>query len=330
MPSFTVFKGSKDRKIVKSESTREIMPDEVLIKVTHSGLCGTDEHHRHRDIVLGHEGAGIVEETGSEVKGFSKGESVGWGFQHNSCMACKQCLTGRETICPGRSMYATTDLDQGSFASHAVWKANFIYKIPEGMERKYAAPLMCGGATVFNALHSFGARSTDRVGVIGVGGLGHLAIQFAAKMGCEVVVFSGTDSKKEEATKLGATEFVIARGVSELKVDRGIDYLIVTTSQQPDWSLYLPIMAPGGTIIPLSVSKEDLTIPYMPILRKELSIQGSLIAARQVHREMLRFAAVHGIKPIIEEFPMTVDGITEAMEKLENGHMRYRGVLVAQ
>jgi D-arabinose 1-dehydrogenase-like Zn-dependent alcohol dehydrogenase len=189
---------------------------------------------------------------------------------------------------------------------------------------------MCGGATVFNVLQSFHAKSTDRIGIIGIGGLGHLAIQFAAKMGCHVVVFSSTDSKKGEAFSLGATEFVVTKGVKELEVSGPIDHLIVTASFQPDWKQFLPIMAPGGSIYPLTVSSDDLTIPYMPILAGELKIQGSLVAARQVHKEMLEFAARHEIKPIIEQFPMTVEGIEESMKRLSDGKMRYRGVVVAQ
>lgn len=227
-------------------------------------------------------------------------------------------------------MYGSADLDQGSFSHYAVWKANYIFKIPDAIERKYAAPLMCGGATVFNALHRFGAKASDRVGVIGIGGLGHLAIQFAAKMGCEVIVFSGTESKKEEAMRLGASEFYATKGVKELKIGAGIDHLLVTTSAQPDWNLYLPIMAPGATIYPLSVDNNDLKMPYMALLGNELKVQGSLVAARQVHRDMLTFAAHHQIKPIIEEFPMTEEGIAKCIEKLENGEMRYRGVLAVQ
>lgn len=227
-------------------------------------------------------------------------------------------------------MYGYANLDQGSFSSHAIWKEDYIFKIPASIPREFAAPLMCGGATVFNTLQSFHARSTDRVGIIGVGGLGHLAIQFASKMGCEVVVFSQTDSKKEEAFKLGATEFVATKGVKELQVSGPIDHLLVTTSVQPDWTQFLPIMAPGGAIYPLTVSADDLSIPYMPILAGELKIQGSLVAARQVHRDMLAFAAHHQIRPIIEQFPMTVEGIEESMKKLEDGKMRYRGVVVAQ
>jgi D-arabinose 1-dehydrogenase-like Zn-dependent alcohol dehydrogenase len=239
-------------------------------------------------------------------------------------------MTGHETLCPERAMYGSADLDQGSFSHYAIWKADYVFAIPDGMAREHAAPLMCGGATVFNALKSYGTKPTDRVGVIGIGGLGHLAIQFAAKMGCEVVVFSSTDSKKEEAMRLGATEFIATKGVTELQVSRPIDQLLVTTSVQPDWKQFLPIMAPGATIFPLTVSADDLKIPYMPIIAGELKIQGSLVAARQVHREMLVFAAHHQIKPIIEQFPMTQEGITECMEKLESGSMRYRGVVVVQ
>ena len=346
MVEFTIFKGSKQGKIIKSTTQKELKPDEVLIKVTHSGVCGTDEHFKHTDMALGHEGAGVVEarslqlmrllkliitqEVGSSVKNFRQGDSVGWGYQTGSCGHCKQCLTGHETLCPERQLYGYANHDQGSFSSKAIWKADYIYSIPSSIPREYAAPLMCGGATVFNALHSFNAKTTDRVGIIGVGGLGHLAIQFASKMGYQVVVFSSTDSKKDEALKLGADEFIATKGAKELRVSGTIDHLLVTTSFQPDWKQFLPIMAPGGTIYPLTISPEDLKIPYMPIVAGELKIQGSLVAARQVHREMLSFAAHHQIRPIIEQFPMTAEGIEESMKKLEDGKIRYRGVIVAQ
>ncbi|APA12210.1 hypothetical protein SS1G_10803 [Sclerotinia sclerotiorum 1980 UF-70] len=331
MVQFTVFKGSKEGKIVKATTTREVGANEVLVKITHSGLCGTDEHYRHADMALGHEGAGVAEQVGSAVKNIKKGDSVGWGYQHNSCNDCKQCLTGHETLCAGRVMYGEANLDQASMGTHAVWDAGFLFKIPDNLAREYAAPLMCGGATVYNALRSFngGVKPSERVGIIGIGGLGHLAIQFAAKMGCEVVVFSSTDAKKEEALSLGATEFVATKGVSELKVTAPIDHLIVTTSFQPNWHQFMEIMAPQATIYPLTVSFEDMSIPYMPIILNEFKIQGSLVAARQVHRDMLAFAAHHEIKPIIEQFPMSEEGIQEAMKKLEDGKMRYRGVIVA-
>jgi len=229
-------------------------------------------------------------------------------------------------------MYGEANFDQGSFSTQAIWPADFLFKIPDSLSREFAAPLMCGGATVFAALMNNGVRAGDRVGVLGVGGLGHLAIQFAAKMGCTVAVFSGTDSKKDECFKLGATEFYATKQEGWSKDIGGtVDHLLVTASFTPNWSQYAPIMAPRGTIYPLTVDGPGVfSIPHMMLLEQELSVRGSLVAARQVMREMLAFAAAHGIKPIIEKFPMTVEGITEAMAKLERGEMRYRGVVVAQ
>lgn len=136
-------------------------------------------------------------------------------------------------------------------------------------------------------------------------------------MGCEVVVFSGTNSKREESMKLGAKEFYAAKGVQELKITP-IDHLLVTTSVRPDWSTYLPIMAPSGTIYPLSVSEGDLKMPYMPVIQSGLKIQGSLVAAREIHRKMLEFAAVHDIKAIIEKFPMNVEGVEKAFQSINS------------
>ncbi|KAF2764860.1 GroES-like protein [Teratosphaeria nubilosa] len=331
MPSFSVFKGSSDGSIKKTETKKpELKGDQVLLKVTASGLCGTDLHYKKADMVLGHEGVGVVEELGPDCKHLKKGDRVGWGYEHDSCGLCEQCLIGNETHCPERQMYGMADLDQGSFAHGAVWREAFLFKIPDGMSDEVAAPMQCGGATVWNALHAFDTQPTETVGVMGVGGLGHLAIQFAAKMGCRVVVLSGTESKKEEAMKLGAHEFVATKGKSELKVSRPINRLLVTTSFQPDWNLVVPIMAPGATIFPLSVAEGNFQIPYMNLLMSGLRVQGSVVASRYVHNRMLEFAAFHKITPILEKFPMTEEGIEQAMTKLDKGDMRYRAVLIPQ
>jgi D-arabinose 1-dehydrogenase-like Zn-dependent alcohol dehydrogenase len=239
MPSFTVFKGSKEGKIVEAQTTRpDLTDDQVLIKVTASGLCGTDEHFRHADMGLGHEGVGVVDALGPNVKNLKKGDRVGWGYIHWSCGACNLCLTGRDQYCAKVQRYGEANHDQGSFASHAVWNESHVFRIPDNMTDVEAAPLMCGGATVWTALDAFNIKPTDRVGVMGIGGLGHLAIQFAAKMGCEVVVLSSTESKKEEAMKLGATEFIATKGKKELDISSKLNVLIVTTSFNP--GTYIP------------------------------------------------------------------------------------------
>ncbi|KAG1726187.1 uncharacterized protein EDB91DRAFT_1061732, partial [Suillus paluster] len=163
-----------------------------------------------------------------------------------------------------------------------------------------------------------------------VGGLGHLAIQFAAKMGCQVVVFSGTESKKEEAMQLGASEFYMTKDVEKLQIGAPIKHLFVTSSQQPDWKFYLPILVPHTKIYLLTVSSDALTLPYMQLVNNGLTLQGSICPSCGTHVKMLRFAALHGIKPIVQEFPLTRTGIEKSMEKLEKGEVRYRAVLVAE
>ena len=164
---------------------------------------------------------------------------------------------------------------------------------------------------------------------MGVGGLGHLAIQFAAKLGARVVVLSRSDRKKEEALSLGAHEFIATGNLDKnFKPAHKITRLLVTTSAQPDWEQVLPLMASRSSIWPLSVSDDKLSMPYMPLLVSGISIHGSIVANRAQHHQMLEFAALHGIKPIIEKFPMSEDGLKTAMDKLEKGDVTYRAVLM--
>jgi D-arabinose 1-dehydrogenase-like Zn-dependent alcohol dehydrogenase len=163
---------------------------------------------------------------------------------------------------------------------------------------------------------------------MGVGGLGHLAIQFAAKMGCKVIVLSGTDAKKAQALQLGAHEFVATKNAETLSVTTPINRLLVTTSAQPDWNLILPLMSTRSVIYPLSVSMDDFKLPYMPLILQGIAVQGSLVAPRGLHRQMLEFAARHNIAPVVEKFPMTETGIKEAMDKLAKGDVHFRAVLV--
>ena len=327
----TVFKGSQSGKVVKAQGAdRTVEPRDVVVGITHSGLCYTDIHYLNKDMVLGHEGVGIVSQVGSDVKNFKKGDRVGWGYNHDSCGTCKFCKRGRDTNCYDNKMYANADLDQASFGDRFVITEQFCHRIPHGLELRHAAPLQCGGATVFGAMHDARIRPFDRVGVIGIGGLGHLAIQFLNKMGCDVVVFSGSESKKDEAIQLGAHEFVAAKNNPKLEGVKPVDFLLVTTSAQPDWKTYLKVLEKDATIIPLSVDAGDFVFPYMPIIGKQLKVQGSLVATREVHAQMLEFAARHGIKPMIEEVPMTEDGINHAVERLKKGDVRYRFVAVSQ
>jgi D-arabinose 1-dehydrogenase-like Zn-dependent alcohol dehydrogenase len=253
---FTVFKGSKGGEIVESKGHRDPKPTEVIVKISHCGVCGTDEHYRHADQGLGHEGVGIITEVGSavhETSEFRVGDRVGMGWFHKFCGHCKPCLTGkhnydvyvtfshrflgRQNQCDNAAQYGSADLDQGCFGTAVAWDVGALFKIPEGISSEDAGPLMCGGASVWHPLYTSGIKAGDRVGIIGVGGLGHMAIQFASKMGFEVVVFSSTDSKKQSALDFGASEVHATSGVTKFEGIEKIDILLITTNFNPDFQL---------------------------------------------------------------------------------------------
>ncbi|KZF18991.1 alcohol dehydrogenase [Xylona heveae TC161] len=339
---YTVFKGSYTGVIIKEELTiPELQQDEVLVKITHSGLCATDELFRNDPVALGHEGntkisigAGHAIALGPDVRTVEIGDAVAFGLQHSSCGSCAQCLSGNDNYCPLRRLQGFDDPDLGSFSTHAIVKASFLFRIEGPMDLRHAAPLICAGATVFGPMCVYDVRPEHRVGIIGFGGLGHLAVQFAAKVGCEVVVFSRTDAKKKEAMEMGATEFVVTQIERSLEIlegrKRGIDHLFLTSSVLvDDWDFLLNLLNPGGAVHLLTASPgSDLVMPYTTIVRQGLKIQGSLIAPRHAVRKMLDFALWHSIRPVVQEWPMTIEGITEAMETLKLGKVRYRAVLV--
>jgi len=190
---------------------------------------------------------------------------------------------------------------------------------------------MCAGITVWAPLVQFGLKATDVVGVVGIGGLGHLAIQFASKLGCEVVALSSTEGKKEEAIKLGAHHFVATKGAKELSVPRKINHLLVTTSQMPDWDQYDSILAPMAAIYPLTITDFEtrLGIPFMQFLLAGRKVIASTVPPKIVYLQMLEFAALHGVKPVIDPFTLTKQGVEDSLKKLDEGKMRYRGVLYA-
>jgi D-arabinose 1-dehydrogenase-like Zn-dependent alcohol dehydrogenase len=232
----------------------------------------------------------------------------------------------------GKKEYGVGNTDQGSFGTGAVWKEQLLFKLPENLASDDAAPLMCAGITVWAPLVRNGLRPTDVVGVVGIGGLGHLAIQFASKMGCEVVALSGTEEKRDEATKLGAHYFVATKYATTLSVPRKINHLLVTTAKMPDWKQYESILAPLASVYPLTVTdfSTNLEIPFMPFLLTGRRFIGSAVPPKLVYEQMLEFAAIHGVKPIIEKFPMTREGVVDSLKKLEDGDMRYRGVLYSE
>ncbi|KAL7931552.1 GroES-like protein [Trichoderma chlorosporum] len=327
--SFTVQRGSQSGKIVQDTTNRQLGRNEAYLKITHSGLCGTDEHYLHAGMALGHEGVGIVQSVGPDVTSVKVGDRVGFGWVHKTCGRCESCLTGLDVYCLEKSEFGTHDHDVGSFASHAVWDADSLYKIPDGLDSAHAAPLMCGGATVWSPFALYGIKATDRVGVLGVGGLGHLAIQFGAKIGCKVVVFSSSEAKREDAMKLGASEYHVLTADSSLEGIEPVKHMLLCGNAQPDFGRMIQLTAVAGKIYNLTVSFDSSAVPMLPMLVRGISIQGSAGAPRAEIRRMLEFAVQHDIKPTIMTWPLNTQGVEDAMKTLREGNMRYRGVLVA-
>ena len=239
---FKVFKGSNSGEIVESTGHRELGPTQALIDITHCGVCGTDAHFTHVGQGLGHEGIGTITALGSATSYVNAelkvGDRVGMGWVQKYCGYCKMCLTGQDIYCLNSQQYGDgSNADEGCFADKIAWDVSALTKIPDEMVSEDAGPLMCGGATVWGPLSCGGLKTGDRVGVVGIGGLGHLAIQMTSKMGYEAVVFSTTESKKEEAIKFGATEFHATTGVTKFEGIKGIDHLLITTSVTPDLAL---------------------------------------------------------------------------------------------
>ncbi|KAH9207951.1 NADP-dependent alcohol dehydrogenase [Leptodontidium sp. 2 PMI_412] len=328
---FKVFRGDPATgDIIEAVTERPaLINDQVLISITHSGLCGTDEHFLKSGIALGHEGVGVVKELGPEVKHLKVGDRVAWGYVNGSCGSCTPCLEGYQIACETHQIYGFSSTDSGSFGELSVRSEAYLSIVPDELSSAAAAPLMCGGITVWAALMN-SVKPNDTVGVVGIGGLGHLATQFAKAMGNEVVVFSSTESKRDEAVKLGATHFVATKGKTELSIPKKINHLLITASVNPDWSLFYPIMAPGATLYPLTVvdPKATLDIPQMGSMFNRIRVAFTM-PKKSEYKDMLQFAARNGIAPVVDRDEMTKEGVARSMEKLRLGKTRYRGVLFA-
>ncbi|RDW75748.1 NADP-dependent alcohol dehydrogenase [Coleophoma crateriformis] len=291
-------------------SERDIGGLEVLVRVTHCGVCATDAHDRVDGCGLGHEGVGVVAQVGG-----------------SACLKCRECVSGYRQYCPKSLGQRFGEREQGAFGDFVIKHQDFLNLIPEGIESKYAAPLQCAGATVFEALHAADTKSTDRVGIVGLGGLGHMAVQYAKAMGCEVVVFSSNGLKQEDAMALGAKEFVVVPSQGPIQGVEGVNVLLCC-GEMPNFEQYFSALARRATIVPLLIQVEKpLQLPYMPFILPGHRIMASTEACKKNHADVLTFAAKHGIKPWIEEFPMSKQGLSDALDKLEKGEIRYRAVL---
>jgi uncharacterized zinc-type alcohol dehydrogenase-like protein len=305
-------------------------PNDVEIAITHCGLCHSDLHLIDNDwrtsrypLIPGHEVVGTVAAKGDLVSHLEVGDRVGVGWQCGSCHTCEWCERGDENLCS--STTETCVGRPGGFAKGIRVDGRFAFPIPEGLRSSEAAPLFCGGITVYSPIRRH-ARPQSRVGVIGIGGLGHLAIRFARAFGCEVTAFSSTPDKESEARSFGAHHFVSSIDEAALRAQGdSFDLIVSTVNRSLAWKRYVTALRPDGVLSFVGALDEPLTIATGLLLAGRRSISGSPIGGRAAMREMLEFAARHQIGAQVEVLPMSE--VNTALERLRRNDVRYRFVL---
>lgn len=305
--------------------------EQVEIAVQYCGICHSDLSMLNNEwgmtqfpFVPGHEAIGKVVEVGAKAKTVKVGQTVGLGWNAGSCLACDECLIGNHHLC--LHLEATMIGRYGAYATrvrcHWVWAT----PLPDGTDESKAGPLLCGGITVFSPMVRFEVKPTDRVAVIGIGGLGHMALQFLNKWGCHVTAFTSSASKADEAKKMGAHAVLNTRSADELKQAGGSFNFILSTVAVADldFNPYLSALAPNGRLHIVGAIPE-LRVSIFPLLIGQKSISGSPTGPPATVASMFDFSARHRIEPITEEFPMSK--ANEALAHLEAGKARYRIVL---
>ncbi|HSJ02667.1 MAG: NAD(P)-dependent alcohol dehydrogenase [Verrucomicrobium sp.] len=310
----------------------ELGAEEVEIKVTHCGICHSDLSMLENDwgmtgfpFVPGHEAVGHITALGENAKGLQIGQRVGVGWTAYSCLSCDQCIAGRQHLCAKNQ--GTIVGRHGGFADKLRAQWTWVRPLPEGLALESTGPLLCGGVTVFAPFYIHAISPTARVGVIGIGGLGHMALQFARKWGCEVHAFTTSESKEAEARQLGAHHVHNTKNPDALKKIAGSLDLIISTINVPlDLHGLLSTLAPTGRLHVVGAVLEPMPLPALDLIFGQKSISGSPTGSPTAIDAMLNFSARHGIAPITETFPMAK--VNDAFEHLKSGKARYRIVLV--
>jgi uncharacterized zinc-type alcohol dehydrogenase-like protein len=309
----------------------ELKAHEVEIDVHYSGICHSDLSVIDNDwgmtqypIVPGHEVVGKITKVGGHVKHLTVGQIVGLGWHAGYCNECELCHSGDHNLCA--TAQPTIIGHHGGFADKVRADANSVVPIPDGIELESAGPLFCGGITVFNPLVQYDIKPTDKVAVIGIGGLGHLALQFLNAWGCEVTAFTSSEDKKKEALSLGAHDTLNSRDQSEIEAAAGrFDLVISTVNVKLDWNLYLSTLKPRGRLHFVGATLDPLDINVFSLIMGQHSVSGSPVGSPSSIAKMLEFARLHDIKPVIEKF--SFDDINKAIARLRSGKTHYRIVL---
>lgn len=309
----------------------EIKPTQIEIHVEHCGVCHSDLSMKKNDwgntkypFVPGHEVVGTISKVGSHVNTLKVGERVGLGWIAGSCMTCQNCVSGDLNLCPKAEQ--TIIARHGGFATHVRCNQEWALPLPDGINIKNAGPLFCGGITVFNPLVQFDVKPTDKVGVIGIGGLGHLALQFLKAWGCEVTAFTSNPAKTEEAKKLGAHKVVSTNNDNELRKIKGtLNFIISTANADLDWTKIISALSAKGRLHFVGVVPKPISTHVFQLISSQASISGSPLGSPSTSYKMLEFCARHNIEPVCEYFKMSQ--ANEALAHLESGKARYRIIL---
>ncbi|HEY8586238.1 MAG TPA: NAD(P)-dependent alcohol dehydrogenase [Rhodanobacter sp.] len=308
--------------------------EEVEVTVDYCGIChsdlsviGNEWGNAGYPFIPGHEVIGTVSALGAQAKGLTVGQRVGIGWTSGSCMHCQPCLSGDQHLCA--KSVATIVRHNGGFAdklrAHWAW----TIPLPESIDLASAGPLLCGGMTVFKPFLAYNILPTARVGVVGIGGLGHMAIKFAAAWGCEVTAFTSSPDKAAQAREFGAHHVVSSRDANELKAAAGtLDLLIVTVNVPMDWPALLGTMRKKGRMHVVGVVTEPIPVPAFTLIAGQREVSGSPTGSPVDIARMLAFAARHDIRPQVEHFPMSA--VNDALAHLDAGKARYRVVLDAR
>jgi uncharacterized zinc-type alcohol dehydrogenase-like protein len=318
---------------------RDVGPKDVLIKIAYAGVCHSDIHTvrgewgpQQYPLTVGHEIVGVVEETGNEVTIHMVGDRVGVGCMVDSCRECANCKQGEEQYClnGNTGTYAGVDRDgsitQGGYSTHIVVVEDFVLSVPESIPYEAAAPLLCAGITTYSPLAHWNAGPGKKVAVVGLGGLGHMAVKIAHAMGAEVTVLSQTLSKQDDGTRFGAEHYYATSDPDTFKqLASTFDLIINTVSAKIDLDAYLSLLGLNGTMVNVGAPADPLPLHVFTLFNQRRSFAGSGIGSIRETQEMLDFCAEHGIAPEVEV--ISVDAINEAYERVLSSDVRYRFVI---
>ncbi|PRY67644.1 putative zinc-type alcohol dehydrogenase-like protein [Glaciihabitans tibetensis] len=341
MPTVTAYAAtSATEPLVKTTiERREVGAKDVLIEIKYSGICHSDIHTvrgEWGDIqypqVVGHEIVGFVTEVGSDVTLHNVGDRVGVGCMVNSCRECENCLAGMQNYClkGNTGTYASVDLDgtitQGGYSTHVVVVEDFVLKVPESIPFEKAAPLLCAGITTYSPLAHWNAGPGKKVAVVGMGGLGHMAVKIAHAMGADVTVLSQSLSKQEDGLRLGADHYYATSDPATFEaLGNSFDLMINTVSAPVDLQSYLSLLRLDGTMVNVGAPAQPLPVSVFGLMANRRSFAASGIGSIGETQEMLDFCAEHGIAPETEL--VAADYINEAYERVLASDVRYRFVI---